>query len=107
MNRRTLLRSVAASTALSIGVGSVAGRRAPGEVTLEDVDELYAVRNGEVVAEVSNPSDSDLADLRKTAGAAGEVVTSDDCCIVECVSRCADCIGEDGHNCCHFMRDDC
>jgi len=91
MQRRQLLKGIAAGSALTVGVGSAAGRRPASQRTAADLDAVRVVRRDEVVQRVENPSEDDLARLFDDVGEEEYVSTPDDCEIVECCSDCYNC----------------
>src|SRR6056297_139131 len=85
MKRRQLLKGVAASSAISLGIGSVTAETRPTVESAENLDEVHvADADGKVVRTVENPTDADLDRLRTETSAAEQLVSP------ECTTKCKD-----------------
>jgi len=91
MNRRQVLKGVAAGSALGVGIGTASGRPSPSERTPDDLDAIRVVRGDEVVRTVESPTEEDLSRLWDELGGDERLRTTDDCEIVECCSDCYNC----------------
>lgn len=91
MNRRQLLKGIAAGSALTVSFGTAAGRQTTAGKTVADLTEVHVVRDGERVRRVENPDEDDLSRLWSEIGEQEQLTTSDDCDIVECCSDCYNC----------------
>ena len=110
MQRRKLLKTIAAGGLLSAGVGTAAGRPAAnsGAISVDDLSAVHVTRDGEVVATLSNPSSPQVKRLFAEMGDDEGLVTPQKCCLYECKSQCAYCDYPPGctDDCCCGWEDD-
>ena len=83
MQRRKVLKSVAAGGALTIGVSGSANAV---QVDVEDIEGLKLVRGGEVVKDVENPTDEQFRELDSMDGGVVRYVEED--CSTYCRTDC-------------------
>lgn len=93
MRRRKLLKSIAAGSALSLGMSAGAGAV---QLDHEDLDGLQVVRDGTVLERVENPTDEDFRRLDAMAGSDDVLMNFETECITYCKTDCdVACEGED------------
>lgn len=99
MRRRQVLNGIAAAGAVGLGAaGSATGRNF--EATPDALDELRRERGGTVVERVRNPSQDDIDRLMADSGEADQLLTGQNCCVVECIANCCtDCCAFGCRNC--------
>lgn len=109
MQRRQVIKGVAASGLVSVGAGVAAGQHTtPGGATgAADLDYVQVARDGAVVRTVADPSEADLDRLFARLGDDESLVTPQECCYYECQSECAYCDYPPGctDDCCCDYRD--
>lgn len=111
MQRRKLLKTIAAGGLMSAGVGTVAGRPAgSGGISAADLDAVHLAHDGDVVATLRDPSTSQIERLFAEMGEDEGLVTPEECCLYECKSQCDYCDYPPGCTddcCCDWMDDSC
>lgn len=112
MQRRKLLKTIAAGGLMSAGVGTVAGRPAgnAGGISAADLDAVHVARDGDVVATLRDPTTAQLERLFAEMGDDEGLVTPEECCLYECKTQCAYCDYPPGCTddcCCGWMDDSC
>lgn len=89
MQRRKLLKALAAGGAVGLGMSTTGGAT---QLDVEELEEAEVVRDGEVVEHVTNPTSQDLDRLETVAGSDGRVRYVDDCstyCERDCEGLCS------------------
>ena len=99
MQRRKLLKSLAASGMAAISIGSVQGRTVPkGQV--EGIDTLHVVRDGEKVETVENPTHKQFLELELSLGNDEGLKANDaEYCASYCKENCRDNCEDDYDHC--------
>jgi hypothetical protein len=88
MQRRQLLKSIAASSAIGIGAGSAAGRQVGGATDIEQYDTLHVVRGDKTVETLENPTWDDIRSVEARLDDDQQLVTSTGECTAYCESNC-------------------
>jgi hypothetical protein len=112
MQRRKLLKTIAAGGLMSAGVGTVAGKPAGsvGGISAADLDAVHVARASDVVATLRDPTTTQLERLFAEMGDDEGLMTPEECCYYECQSQCDYCDYPPGcttNCCCDAMYDDC
>ena len=88
MQRRQLLKTIAASSAIGIGAGPAAGRQVSGATDIEQHDALHVVSGGETVETLENPTWNDVRRVETQLDDDQQLVTTDGECTAYCESNC-------------------
>lgn len=89
MKRRNLLKGIAASGTLSMGVAGAAGKPNVHRADIEQVDRVFLKDGNRVIDTVENPTWDDVKQLNSDATDDQQVVSSDDTCYEYCRSNCS------------------
>lgn len=111
MKRRNVLKAIATSSIATIGAGTVAGRTGPSPTSLDDLDTVHVVRDGDVVRTVENPSTEEIRRLDAALGDGQHLVSpEDDCvkyCCDDCPLHCSSCMCSCNDVCCDAAAETC
>lgn len=88
MRRRQVLKTLAASSVISIGAGTAAGKRIGGATDVRQFDALHVVSGGETVGTLSNPTWEDVRRVETELDDDQQLVTPDAECTAYCESNC-------------------
>lgn len=88
MQRRQLLKAVAAGSTLSIGVSGAAAREASALTDIKQYDELYVVDGDATLRTVENPTWDDVKRVEGELDDGQTLVTPDGQCSTYCCDQC-------------------
>jgi hypothetical protein len=103
MQRRELIKGVAAGGLASVAVGTASASHTTHKFSTapSELDAINVVRDGETVESVENPTKADLDALRTSLSPRESLVTPQECCFYECSSDCAYC----EYGCCGYEEE--